>query len=305
MLSFTLFIPSRAIGLAFALGLLVFTVGAFTADAGRAEAPLGAPYQVLGAAMFRDDRYRMETGLGLQSPRILVDLGNAQDRGLPDAASLREVTIVGTAGVARGTLEDIRKECDYLCGDEGEECHYVGLVVLNGALVDIGTPLVALAGGHELSDFRPWEGTTGMPPAPPRRSVFSPLAWSPYPDYAPAYRIESWDAPSRSLTLAQRDPSGEVVRLQGEQCESAHDGEILSLSCSGFALIVADGRPLLFSYPDYNIAAAQAVATFTLHGQVHYLVRYGAKAQTVFGLIVRGPEGWQALFRPKNYALLC
>jgi hypothetical protein len=107
------------------------------------------------------------------------------------------------------------------------------------------------------------------------------------------------------LTLAQRDPSGEVVRLQGEQCESAHDGELLSLSCSGFALIVADGRPLLFSYPDYNIAAAEAVATFTLHGRVHYLVRYGAKAQTVFGLIARGPEGWQALFRPKDYALLC
>jgi hypothetical protein len=300
MLPITLFIPSRAIGLALVLGLLAFTAGA-----SRAEAPLGAPYQVLGAAMFRDDRYRMDTGLGLQPPRILIDLGNAQDRGLPDGASLREVTIVGTAGVARGTLEDIRKECDYLCGDEGEECHYVGLVVLNGALEDIGTPLIALAGGHELSDFRPWEGSAGMPLSPPRWSVFSPLAWSPYPDYAPAYRIESWDVPSRSLTLAQRDPSGEVVTLRGEQCESAHDRELLSLSCSGFALIVADGRPLLFSYPDYNIAAAEAVAIFTLHGRVHYLVRYGAKAQTVFGLIARGPEGWQALFRPKDYALLC
>jgi hypothetical protein len=104
MLSFTLFIPSRAIGLAFALGLLVFTVGAFTADAGRAEAPLGAPYQVLGAAMFRDDRYRMETGLGLQSPRILVDLGNALSvpPGSPGGRSRTSARNATTSAAMRG-----------------------------------------------------------------------------------------------------------------------------------------------------------------------------------------------------------
>jgi hypothetical protein len=296
----TRFIPSRAIALALGLVLIAFAAGA-----GRAEAPPGAPYQVLAATQFRDDRYRMGAGLALQPPRILIDLGRAQDRRLPDASNLREVTIVGTAGVARGTLEDIRKDCEYLCGDEGEECHYVGIVVLDGPLADIGTPLVALPGDQALADFQAWESAPGMPPAPPAWSVFSPAIWSPYPDYAPGYRVESWDAPSRSLTLAQRAPSGEVLELRGERCESAHDGELLSLSCSGFALLLADGRPLLFSYPDYNLPAAEVVASFTRGGQRHYLVRYGAKAQTVFGLIVRGQEGWQAFFRPKDYALLC
>lgn len=288
------------LGVWLALVVLIFTIGA-----GRADVPSGAPYQIEGVVSFRDDHYRMGTGLGLQPPRVLIDLGNARDGRFPDTSGLREVTIVGTDGTAHGMLEDIYKDCQFLCGDEAEECHFVGVVVLQGHLELVGTPLVALAGKREISGFRPWVRTSGMPAKLSRLSVFSPAIWSPYPDFAPGYRIESWDAPTRSLTLAQRNPSGEVRQLQGEDCEGAHDGELSSLSCSGFALLIAEGRPLLFSYPDYNLPAAEPVASFTQAGETYHLVRYGAKAQTVFGLVTRGPEGWHAFFRPKDYALLC
>jgi hypothetical protein len=285
--------------------LLALVLMIVVTEPNRAEVAPDAPYQVEGVVVLRDDHDRMGTGLGLQPPRVLIDLGSARDGRFPETPGLREVTIIGTEGAAEGTLEDIYKDCQFLCGDDAEECHFVGVVVLAGRLDTIGTPLIALAGKREISSFRPWAGTSGMPPAPPPRSVFSPALWSPYPDYAPGYRIESWDTTLRSLTLAMRDPSGEVHRLTGEQCDGAHDGELSSLSCSGFALLIAEGRPLLFSYPDYNLPAAEVVASFTQAGEAYHLVRYGAKAQTVFGLVTRGPEGWRALFRPKDYALLC
>ena len=53
------------------------------------------------------------------------------------------------------------------------------------------------------------------------------------------------------------------------------------------------------------MAAAEVVATFTLGKSTLYLVRLGLKAQTVFGLLYGGKDGWRGLFRPRDYALLC
>ena len=77
------------------------------------------------------------------------------------------------------------------------------------------------------------------------------------------------------------------------------------MQCDGIALIVGDAAPLLFSYPDYNLASAQVVATLGFGKSRLYLVRLGLKAQTAFGLLYRDKDGWRGLFRPRNYALLC
>jgi hypothetical protein len=80
---------------------------------------------------------------------------------------------------------------------------------------------------------------------------------------------------------------------------------LTELRCDGVALVLDGARPLLFSYPDYNLAAAEVVAAFESGGTTYYLVRQAIKAQTVFGLLFRDAAGWRALFRPRDYALLC
>ena len=64
------------------------------------------------------------------------------------------MTFVGTTGIGFGKLTGIQKHCDYLCGDAGEECHYVGLYVLDDPVERIGTPLIAIPGAPALARFR-------------------------------------------------------------------------------------------------------------------------------------------------------
>ena len=70
-------------------------------------------------------------------------------------------------------------------------------------------------------------------------------------------------------------------------------------------MIASAAAPLLFSYPDFNPAAAQVVATVGLGKTTLYLVRLGLKAQTAFGLLYETEDGWRGLIRPRDYALLC
>ena len=88
-------------------------------------------------------------------------------------------------------------------------------------------------------------------------------------------------------------------------CTLGQTGGLTAVSCNSLALIVARDASLLLSYPDYNLAAAEVTARFTLGPAILYLVRLGLKAQTVFGLLYEEQGGWRGLFRPRDYALLC
>jgi hypothetical protein len=265
-----------------------------------------APYQIDGLVSHKDDHHRVGDGLGLNAPLVAVDLGQARDAAHPGSEQFRTMTIVGTAGVARGVLYDIRKICDYLCGDDGQECHYQALYSLDGPDSAIGTPIAAFPGAHEEVTLTPIAPELG--PAPPSVSTdrgFAALAWSPQGAEGPELSISAWQPAAKELTLKMRWGDAEPFIVEALACSWQHAGPLAELHCNGLAMIFADGSPLLLSYPDYNLAAADVVASLKMNGIASYLVRLGLKAQTVFGIIHRDDTGWRGLFRPRDYALLC
>lgn len=214
----------------------------------------------------------------MQSPLVAVDLGHGERKPHPGSDNFREVTLLGTAGIGHGTLYGIEKHCAYLCGDEAEECHYVALYALRVPLAQIGTPFLAIPGRHELTGYTRLTGKpTGTEVALPKRD-FAPLAWYPYKDYDPAYRIAEWDADARRLVLESRNRTGPVTSSEGMACSVTRTDDLTSFSCDPFAVIAADGAPLLISNPNYNVRAAELVAAFELAGLRYYVARYGAKA---------------------------
>ncbi len=270
------------------------------------EPPLPAPYQIDGLIRFKDDRHRLGEGLELNPPLIAVDLGTAAGSH-PDAGKLARMTFLGSIGIGFGALRGIQKHCDYLCGEDGEECHYVGLYALDGPLAALGAPLAAIPGVQALAGYRALSAQP-LEPATLRlgaQADFVPLAWAPYGADGPEARIGKWDGARARLDLDLRWRSGELFSGDGEQCAVARVEGLTQLSCNPVALILDGGRPLLLSYPDYNVAAAQVVAAVRLASSTLYLVRLGLKAQTVFGLLYRAEDGWRGLFRPRDYALLC
>ncbi len=273
------------------------------------EELLPAPYQIDGVVRFKSDRYRLDDGLGLNPPLVAVDLGDARKAPHPGSERLQTITFVGSAGIGFGKLTDIQKHCDYLCGDAGEECHYVGLYALDDPIERIGTPLIAIPGAQALAGFRaPPPETSGAEVVLPQGLIgrdFADLAWASYGKDGPEVRITAWDAENRGLELEARLSSGDPFRAEGRDCALRRIDELTEMQCDGVALIVGAAAPLLFSYPDYNLAAAQVVATVGLGKSTLYLVRLGLKAQTAFGLLYRAEDGWRGLFRPRDYALLC
>ena len=308
MLQSTIVTRSNSGLLAAVLALCVL-VPVAAAPAPAHEGLLPTPYQIDGLVRFKSDRYRLDDGLGLNPPLVAVDLGDARKAPHPDSRRLQTMTFVGSAGIGFGKLTGIQKHCDYLCGDAGEACHYVGLYALDDPIERIGTPLIAIPGAPALAGFRaPPPAVAGaeavLPQAPIGRD-FADLAWAPYGKDGPEVRITAWDAENRRLELEARWSSGDRFPAEGRHCTLRHIDELTEMQCNGIALIVGDAAALLFSYPDYNLAAAQVVATARLGESTLYLVRLGLKAQTAFGLLYRAEDGWRGLFRPRDYALLC
>ncbi len=306
----SIFIP-KALRLA---GLVVFALIG-PASAGSAEREetlppaLPAPYQVEGLVRLMSDRYVPHEGLGLSEPLVSIDLGNAEKAPHPGRRNFLTMTIIGSKGVALGQLVDIRKICDFLCGEDAEECHYVGLFQLDQPARTIGAPLAAIPGSAALLEFQSLMGEAPKPPAPfPADLIgkdFTPPVWSPYGKDGPELRITGWDSETRGLNLEERLRGGDTFPIEVAGCRLRRVDGLSELQCGGVALILSDEAPLLLSYPDYNIAAAELVATMKWNGSKLYLVRLGIKAQTIFGLLYQAKSGWKGLFRPRDYALLC
>ena len=212
------------------------------------EALLPAPYQVEGLVSFKSDRHRLDTGLGLNAPLVAVDLGDAHNAPHPGSKKFQTMTFVGSAGIAQGKLTDIRKICDYLCGDDGQEYHYVALYSLDGppgeALARIGTPLMAFPILQTLAGFRAAAPEAGadFPHALIGRD-FAPLAWAPYGKDGPEVRITGWDAATRRLDLEARRRSGDTFAAEGPDFTLSQIGGLTAARCNGIALIVAGEAP--------------------------------------------------------------
>lgn len=212
------------------------------------------------------------------------------------------MTVVGNAGVGRINLESIGKICEFLCGDEAEECHYVAYMVPVTELDEIGTPLLALPGDYALTDFTLPEPQEVAIDEALRERGFVRALW---PDEEGGYRYRFEPLAGGGLAVEARWGEGDPYRYSSSGCRATKWKGLTTVMCDGMEGILVDGAPALVSYPDYNSPSAQILASFDHGGVTYHLVQLAIKAQTVYGLVVRTDEGWQALIRPRDYALLC
>lgn len=266
---------------------------------------LPAPYQVQGVVQYRGDVDRGDDGLSLGAVLVAVDLGAAEGKSTPSRKALAEMTLLGTAGATVGRLREIVKQCDYLCGGEEEECHYVALVEVSEPLEGLGTPVAALAGSHEAAGFAAAGSGADTGSLDRLAAGLSAPVWDPHLSSKPLFRLRDWKPEAGTATLDLLYGTGEPTAVPLQSCRASDYGGLVGLACNSVALLVADGQPLLVSYPDYNLPAAEAVAGFRSGGLSYRLVRLGLKAQTVFGLLAETPDGWRARIRQRDYALLC
>lgn len=284
------------------VGLMSVLLSTLPAKAGSL---LPAPYQVQGVVQYRGDVDRGGDGLSLGAVLVAVDLGGARGKAVPTRDALAEITLLGTAGSTVGRLREIVKQCDFLCGDEGEECHYVALIEVDGSLEALGTPLAALAGRHETAGFAAAAPSDGAALLDGLAADLSAPVWDPHLSSNPVFRLRDWQPEAGTATLDLLYGTGEPTAVALRSCRASNQGGLVGLACGSLAMLLADGRPLLVSYPDYNLPAAEVVAGFHSGGLGYRLVRLGLKAQTVFGLLAETPDGWRARIRPRDYALLC
>jgi hypothetical protein len=264
---------------------------------------LPAPFQIDGVERDLTGRFGIETYV------IQVDLGAAAGKPVPSGESFRKMTVLGSSGASPAFLHDIRKVCEFLCGDEGEECHYVARVSPTRPLEEIGTPLAVIPGAHGIEAFRSFDVETA--PAPSElidewlgRDFERPI-WPTDPNSVLEYRLRESPAADRELGLEYRWSGGEVYSVEDRDCGVRRNAGLSELACSSFAMIAQEGRPLLVSLADYNSATAETVAAFESDGMAYRVVRLGLKAQTVIGLLVETESGWRAMIRPRDYGLLC
>jgi hypothetical protein len=284
-------------------------------SAGAQTPQLLAPYQIESV----ETRFEI---YGDDLPMVVVAFTRAPDSANPEAglsASELEppeiVTIVGEAGWIHAGLTGVEKRCEFPCSLEGgDECHWTGLYSPLGPLADIGTPVAALPGRLELTEFVALEPIPGLEPLPglvdsvphlQASDEASPLIWERTPDWQPTYRVDTWTADGGILDLTIIQPTGDSTRVQAGGCESTPREWLLTIDCNGLSLIASRGKPLLVSWPDYNLAKADVIARFEYAGSRHYVVRLGSKAQDLIGLLSGEPTGWRARFRQRDWASLC
>ena len=286
------------------IAFLIATIAA-TGSASAAETLLPVPYQAEAVIEFRSDRWRGGDGMALETPRIVVDIGSAENTSFPDRDAMMEATIVGTGGVARGTLYGFREACDYLCGSEGKTCHRIAVYDIDRPLNALGTPLMALVGTHDIEAFAPAAPGDGPAAALTPSASFAQPLWPRDESGGERFRIARWDAGAGDLALENRFNDDEPNVMEDSGCGVTQYGTLATLACSWITVLMAGNTILAVSYADYNIASAHPVASFRNGGLDYIVVRLGLKAQTVFTLFVETGAGWRALIRPRDYPLLC
>lgn len=303
-----------------ATSILVTTVSFIAAASAIGASPVGAAQDAVPrvvTAPYQIDS--VERSIDLYNPApvdvVVVALGRAGDRQSPDAGiplpdddDLAWMTILGTRGFVHASRSAIERHCEHLCGDELEECHWVGLYGPQTPLEAIGDPVAALPGRLNLTDY---VGSDDLAGTTDPLASFAPgnsseaLLWGPWDDDGEArLLVTRWD-PSDGTLAGELRFNGHTSPLSADDCESSPHDWLLEIDCGHFALLASGDRPLLLSHADYNLPKVEPLARFTHGGSRHYVVRFGAKAQDVVGLVSAEPTGWRARFRPRDWALLC
>ena len=267
-----------------------------------AQETVAAPYQVDG----------LQYGVTDVGPLVIVPLARApgpvlQDGNwpMPDPERLARVTLLGSAGWTVGTLHSVERRCEFLCAYEGpQECHWVALIAPASDVAALGTVLAAIPGALQLEGYalRP---DTGDPMARLDEGSAGPTVWESWTDEPVTWSVRAFPADHTAITLESRWGDGVQATVEGRACTSSTREWLLSVDCGSVSVLASGGRVLLVSQADYNRPTSEPVARFDHAGSRHYLVRFGAKAQDVLGLLSAEPEGWRARFHPRDWAQIC
>ncbi len=261
-------------------------------------------YKVERVVYPRSDSYGDDlNGLGQPLAQVGISATVLQEKSvpLPSREEFSPLILIGTEGVtSQASLYEFEKRCEFLCGDEAEECHHTALINYNGQA--IGTPLLALVGlAGEISGFQKIEPGDTDPTA-----EFSipetTLVWPP------------------DNFLALDFGGGKVNFSAGKTGKGAYsydagapDCKLISytntgfsrLSCNGLEFLLHEQQPLLMSYADYNISSVQVLNTFQVNGQAYYTVLLALKAYTAYGILTLDETGWRFIVKPADWAQLC
>jgi hypothetical protein len=238
-------------------------------------------------------------------PLYLVYLGDAENDPQPLLEDHRQITLIGREAAASAQLVDIEKHCRFLCGDEAEACHYVGLYRLENSGTRLGKAIAALQGRWDITDLKGPESVANKGPALEVTSQSHGLLYPRELNWEPALVIERWDETGGLLTMTMR-VGEEAYPIEGASCQKKDFGtDLAGVSCGGFAMIYGAEGPLVFSYPDYNRPLAEIAASFSYEGRSYYVVNLGLKAQDATGLLFHNGASWQLLLRPRTTPNLC
>ena len=261
---------------------------------------LPAPRQVETLSR-RTDPHRAGALVGVT--RVEVDLGTATTRAWPLADATSPMTVLGTRGSVVTAAEDVIKVCEQLCGDSGEECHYVARLAA-GDLDRVGVPLAAIPGSHPLTGYEavpesPVPVTTTTDAVVSR---FVTPIWADASSAGTRYRIRD-TADGTVLDYAWSTSGGQAMPVG--RCAFSGRGPFTRMRCDGLETLLFERQPLLVSVPDYNVAGVDVVASFVHDDRRYFVVWLAVKTQSLYGLLYQEDGRWQARFHPRDYSLLC
>ena len=219
----------------------------------------------------------------------------------PRREDFENILLIGSTGVAVKTgFVEFETSCEYLCGDELEECHYSGLVSWQEQ--DIGVPLLAVSGLSGLvTGFSSFIDTQAIQ-MNDLSIAEKELVWPAHNFLA----INLKDGESQFLFRYENDYSYQET-LTGNQCQFYdYEGTGLSrLACNSAEALLEGQAPLLYSNADYNLPNVQLVNKFTIDDQQFLTVMLALKAYTAYGLLIKEDAKWRFIVKPADWAQIC
>ncbi|MCP3978220.1 MAG: hypothetical protein GY716_02655, partial [bacterium] len=200
--------------------------------------------QVNGIVREPTDAWSEDPSSSLGPVLARLDLGRSEKQPVPDRDAYRQVTILGTEGATGGFVYGLQRICDFLCGDEHEECHYEIAAGAEGSkMLGVGAPVLAIVGSHAVTDYRPVVGDPLELPGVLLDQEFASPIW-PGPSAAgteAGYRLRPPQAEERQVRIEYRWKSdGEIYGMDDSSCYTQSIAGLTRVKCSSFVLL-ADG----------------------------------------------------------------
>lgn len=262
-------------------------------------------YKVEQIVRLRPTSYIEGTG-DLSGPLAQIEIGTAENtperRPLPPREEFNKTILIGSQGVTDRTyFQGYEKRCEFLCGDELQECHYTAK--LGWEDQSIGTPLLALTGVSGKPDaFTAFDDTGAGESVPAIELPAQALAW---PDNHHLALVMGDDRAVFDVSVESGDPY--QFDFEAPDCKwfSYPGTELHRLSCNSAEALFHQRRPLLYSMADYNISSVRLLSRFTVDGQHYYTVMIALKAYTAYGVLTQKAGKWVFIVNPANWALIC